>query len=172
MDLQLPARNTSKSRQKLRLYGTCVSCLVWSPMSAPPRFKRSSVQLLFQTGRFDPPRSRSQTPSSFSALPSFPPLQKQSPVSHQLHAMQADGELLLAALRRYLSMAKPPEQQEPPSHLRPPFNSRMETSGPRKESSKSRAVLAATAQVGSIKDPLTSVDGGFTVLGPHSGSGK
>lgn len=77
--------------------------------------------------------------------------------------MQADGELLLAALRRYLSMAKPPEQQEPPSHLRPLFNNRMETSGPKKESSKSRPVMTAKAQVGSIKDPLTSVDGGFTV---------
>lgn len=69
-------------------------------------------------------------------------------------------------------MAKPPEQQEPPSHLRPLFNNRMETSGPKKESSKSRPAMTAKAQVGSIKDPLTSVDGGFTVVGPHSGSGK
>ncbi|XP_056913826.1 receptor-type tyrosine-protein phosphatase N2-like isoform X2 [Takifugu flavidus] len=111
-----------------------------------------------KTDLFDSRRSRTQTPSSFSALPSFPPLQKQSPVSHQLHAMQADGQLLLAALRRYLSMG---EQQEPPSHLRPLFNNRMETSGPREESSKSRPVLTAKAQVGSIKDPLTSVDERF-----------
>lgn len=116
-------------------------------------FQNASIQafLLFQTDRLDSHRPRTQT---------------QSPASHQLQAVRADGELLLAALRRYLSMG------ERPSHLRPVFNNRMETSGPKKESSKSRPGLTATAQVGSIKDPLTSVDGGFTVLGPHSGSGK
>lgn len=138
------------------------SCLVWSLLSAPsrtPSFKRS-LTLLFQTDGLDSHRSR--TPPGYSALPSFPPLQKESAVSHQLHAMQAEGELLLAALRRYLSMAKPAEQQEPPAHLRPPFNNRMETPGPKKESSKSRPVMPAKAPVGSIRDPLTSVDGGFS----------
>lgn len=116
------------------------------------------LKSLFQTDRFDFRRPKTQTPSSFSTLPSFPPRQK-SPVSDRLRAMQADGELLLAALRRYLSVAKPAEQQEPPSHLRPLYNNRMETSGPKKESSKSRPVMTAKTQVGSIKDPLTSVDG-------------
>lgn len=143
-----------------------VETRIKSPVRSSESIASIQAFLLFQPDRLDSHRPRTQTPSSFSALPSFPPLQKQSPASRQLQAMRADGELLLAALRRYLSMA------EPPSHLRPVFNNRMETSGPKKESSKSRPGLTATAQLGSIKEPLTSVDGGFTVLGPHSGSGK
>lgn len=84
-------------------------------------------------------------------------------MSEQLLAVQADGERLLAALRRYLSMVTPAEQQEPQSRLRPFYNNEMETSGPRKETSNSRPVLAAQTQVGRMKELLTSVDGGFTL---------
>lgn len=82
-------------------------------------------------------------------------------MSDQLLALQADGQLLLAALRRYLSTVKPAEQQKPPSHLRPWYNDGMEPSGPKKETFKSRPVMTAKTQAGSIQGPLTSVDGGF-----------
>lgn len=94
----------------------------------------------------------------------------QRPASEQLLARRADGELLLAALRRYLTMVTPAEQQEPLSHLRPFYGNGMEPSGPKKETSNSRPVLTAKTQVGTMKDLLTSVDGGFcellTSLGP------
>lgn len=83
-------------------------------------------------------------------------------MSEQLLARQADGELLLAALRRYLSMA---EQQGPLSHPRGFYNDGMESSGPRKQTN-SRPGLTAKTQVGTMKDPLTSVDGTFTPDGP------
>lgn len=80
--------------------------------------------------------------------------------------MQADGDLLLAALRRYVSMVMPAEQPEPPSRLRPVYSNRMETSGPKKQTPNSRPVLTAKTEAGMMRDPLTSVDGGWTLGGP------
>lgn len=125
-----------------------------------PNFDASS----FQSDRFDFHRSKTQTPSGFSARPSFPPLQRQRPVSEQLLAMQADGQLLLASLRRYLSMAEPAAEQQ----LRPFYSNGAEPSGPKKEASNPRPVMTSKAPGGSMKEPLTSVDGGFTVRGPEA----
>lgn len=85
-------------------------------------------------------------------------------MSGRLRATQADGELLLAALRRYLSVVTPAEQQE--SHLRALYSNRMGTSGPRKETSDSRPVLTTKTQAGTIKDLLTSGAGGSAPDGP------
>lgn len=82
--------------------------------------------------------------------------------------MQADGQLLLAALRHYLSMGTAAEQREPLAHLRPVYNNGMEASGPKKETSNSRPELTAKTQAGAMQDLLTSVDGGFTLAGPKA----
>ncbi|XP_076601155.1 receptor-type tyrosine-protein phosphatase N2-like isoform X1 [Chaetodon auriga] len=120
-------------------------------------------------------RSKAQTstlrssPSSFSSLSSFSPLQKQRPPADQLLATQAEGDLLLAALRQYLSRhlslhrggLSPEEQEDPSSRLRPFYSNGIENSGLKKESSKSRPFKMGRTQGASAKDPLTSVDERF-----------
>lgn len=81
-------------------------------------------------------RSKAQTPSSFSSLSSYSPVQKQRPSADQLLRSRADGDLLLAALRQFL------------------YRGGIENSGLRKETSQSRPL-----KTGRTQDPLTSVDG-------------
>lgn len=117
----------------------------------------------FQSDRFqsgipaDFYRSKAQTPSDFSPLSSLSPVQKQRPPADQLLATQAEGELLLAALRQYLSVGVSPDQREDPlSRLRPFYSNGIENSGLKKET---RPLNMGRTQGGSVKDPLSSVDG-------------
>ncbi|KAM9349317.1 receptor-type tyrosine-protein phosphatase N2-like [Symphorus nematophorus] len=126
---------------------------------SPSDFYRSKAQT-------SPQRS---SPSSFSSPSSYLPLQKQRPPADQLLATQAEGDLLLAALRQYLSghvslhrVGMSPEEQEgPSSRLRPFYGNGIENSGLKKETSKSRPLKMGRTQGASVKDPLSSVDERF-----------
>lgn len=134
---------------------------------------------LLQSDRFqsgvsaDLSRSKAQTSSpstGFLPLSSFQPRQKPRPPSGQLLSTQAEGDLLLDALRQYLS-GRPPlrsggvspggAQEEDASllRLRPFYANWIENPGLRKESSKSRLLKMGRTQGASVRDPLTSVDG-------------
>lgn len=109
-----------------------------------------------------PALAQKSSPSIFSLLSS-----KQRPPATQLLATQADGDLLLAALRQYLSKhlslhvggVSPEEHEAPSSRLRPYYSNGIENSGLKKETSKSRLLNMGRTQGASAKDPLTSVDG-------------
>lgn len=132
--------------------------------------------LFLQAERFQPglpadfPHSKAQTsaqrspPSSFSSLSSFSPVLKQRPAAaDQLLATQADGDLLLAALRQYLSghlsLHRGEEQGGPSPRLRPFYGNGIENSGLKKETAKARPLMVERLPGASAKDPLTSVDG-------------
>ncbi|XP_078029087.1 receptor-type tyrosine-protein phosphatase N2-like isoform X1 [Epinephelus lanceolatus] len=125
----------------------------------PADFYRSKAQISAQKS----------SPSSFSSLSSFLPLQKQRPPADQLLATQAEGDLLLGALRQYLSghlslhgvEMSPEEQAGPSPRLRPLYSDGIENSGLKKETSKSRLLKLGRTQGDSVKDPLTSVDERF-----------
>ncbi|XP_070700752.1 receptor-type tyrosine-protein phosphatase N2-like [Pempheris klunzingeri] len=120
-------------------------------------------------------RSKAQTspqrssPSSFASLSSFSPQQKQRTPADQLLATQTEGDLLLGALRQYLSGrlspyrggVSPEKQEAPSSRLRPFYSNGIETSGLKKETSQSRLLKMGRTQGVSGKDPLTSVDERF-----------
>ncbi|XP_062285453.1 receptor-type tyrosine-protein phosphatase N2-like, partial [Scomber scombrus] len=121
-------------------------------------------------------RSKAQTvaekasPSSFSSsLSSFQPPQKQRPPADQLLDMQDEGDLLLGALRRYLSGRLSlhagggggQQQQAPLSRLRPSYINGIEISGLKKETSKSRLPKMGRTQGSPVKQPLTYVDERF-----------
>ncbi|XP_027144788.1 receptor-type tyrosine-protein phosphatase N2 [Larimichthys crocea] len=120
-------------------------------------------------------RSKAQTsaqrssPSGFSSLSSFLPAQKQRPPADQLLTTQAERDLLLGALRQYLSGhlslyrggMNPDEQEAPSSRLRPFYSNGIENPGLKKETSKSRLLKMGRTQGASVKDPLTSVDEKF-----------
>ncbi|MEQ2302317.1 hypothetical protein AMECASPLE_005576, partial [Ameca splendens] len=94
------------------------------------------------------------------------PLQKQGPLSNQLLASQADGDLLLAALKQYvlghLSLHSGGIKQEAPSPwLRPFYDNGIENPGLKMETSQSRLVKTGSSPVASAKEPLTSVDERF-----------
>ncbi|XP_042353947.1 receptor-type tyrosine-protein phosphatase N2-like isoform X2 [Plectropomus leopardus] len=147
----------------------------------PKTSSASSLSILGKSDRFQPGipadfyRSKAQisaqksSPSSFSSLSSFLPLQKQRPPADQLLATQAEGDLLLGALRQYLSGhlslhsgGMSPEEQEAPSpRLRPLYSDGIENSGLKKETSKSRLLKLGRTQGDLVKDPLTSVDERF-----------
>ncbi|KAM7400079.1 hypothetical protein PAMA_004670 [Pampus argenteus] len=118
----------------------------------PADFYRSKVQTVAQKA----------SPSSFSSLSSFQPLQKQRPPADQLVSMQAEGDLLLGALRQYLSGhlslqgggLSPEAQQAPSSRLRPFYSNGI-------ENSKSRLPKMGRTQASSVRDPLTYVDERF-----------
>ncbi|XP_029929442.1 receptor-type tyrosine-protein phosphatase N2-like [Myripristis murdjan] len=108
--------------------------------------------------------------SSFSPLSSLQPLQKERvPAATQLLGAQAEGELLMAALRQYLSgqlslqgeAGNPEDQEAPSSRLRPFYSNAIENSGLKKETSKPRLLRLGGSKVSSVKDPLTSVDERF-----------
>nr|XP_020468087.1 receptor-type tyrosine-protein phosphatase N2-like isoform X2 [Monopterus albus] len=120
-------------------------------------------------------RSKAQTsaqrssPSSFSSLPSLQTLQKQRPPANQLVVSQAEGGLLLGALRQYLSrqlslhggVVSPDQHEASLSRPRPFYSSRIENSGLKKDTLKSRLLKMGRTQEASVKDPLTSVDEKF-----------
>ncbi|XP_054878325.1 receptor-type tyrosine-protein phosphatase N2-like isoform X1 [Poeciliopsis prolifica] len=94
------------------------------------------------------------------------PLQKQKLLSSQLLASQADGDLLLEALRRFLSgrlslHSARMKQEAASPRLRPFYNSGVESPGFKKETSQSRLVKSGSSPVASAKEPLTSVDERF-----------
>uniref|UniRef100_A0A1A8DAQ8 Protein tyrosine phosphatase, receptor type, N polypeptide 2 n=1 Tax=Nothobranchius kadleci TaxID=1051664 RepID=A0A1A8DAQ8_NOTKA len=96
-------------------------------------------------------------------------LQKAGPPSSQLLTTQADRDLLLGALRRYLAghlfrhggRVNPSEQEAPSLRLRPFYNNGIENPGLKKETSKSRLLKAGRIPGASVKEPLTSVDEKF-----------
>ncbi|KAM7379775.1 hypothetical protein PAMP_005302 [Pampus punctatissimus] len=118
----------------------------------PADFYRSKAQTVAQKA----------SPSSFSSLSSFQPLQKQRPPADELVGMRAEGDLLLGALRRYLSGhlslqgggLNPEAQQAPSSRLRPFYSNGI-------ENSKSRLPKMGRTQESSVRDPLTYVDERF-----------
>ncbi|XP_029381160.1 receptor-type tyrosine-protein phosphatase N2-like isoform X2 [Echeneis naucrates] len=147
----------------------------------PKAWPAVSLSTVEKSDRFQPGlpadvyRSKAQTsaqkspPSSFSSLSSLQPQQKQRPLASQLLATQADGDLLLGALRRYLSgrlslhgsAARPEEQQAAPSRPMPFYSNGGENAGLKKETSKSRLLKMGRTQAASVKDLLTSLDERF-----------
>lgn len=132
---------------------SCMLCMCLCPFFQSDRFQSADLY-----------RSKSQTsaqkspPSVFSPLSS---LQKQRPLDRE-------GDLLLAALRQYLSGHLPlhggglnPEELEAASspRLAPFYSNGFESSGPKKETLKSRLLKMGRTQGASVKEPLTSVDG-------------
>lgn len=89
-------------------------------------------------------------------------MQRLRPAANELLTTKADGDLLLGALRRYLSRhgvlhggrVSPEEHDGPSSHLRPYYSTGIENSGLKKETSKTWL-----PKMGRTQDPLTSVDG-------------
>ncbi|KAM3866109.1 receptor-type tyrosine-protein phosphatase N2-like [Diretmus argenteus] len=116
--------------------------------------------------------AQKSSPPGFSSLSSFQPRPKERPPSSpQLLASQAEGELLVAALRQYLSgqlslqggAGNPEDQQAAASssRARPFYSNRIENPGLKKENVKSRLLKMGGAQGSSVKKPLTSVDERF-----------
>ncbi|KAM4729115.1 receptor-type tyrosine-protein phosphatase N2-like [Anableps anableps] len=107
-----------------------------------------------------------KTSSASSLSKPGKPVQKQKLLSNQLLASQADGDLLLAALRQYLSghlslHSGGMKQEAPSPRLRPFYNNGIENPGLKKEASQSRLVKTGSSPVASAKEPLTSVDERF-----------
>ncbi|XP_014902379.1 receptor-type tyrosine-protein phosphatase N2 [Poecilia latipinna] len=107
-----------------------------------------------------------KTSSASSLSKPGKPLQKQKPLSSQLLASQADGDLLLAALRRFLSgrlslHGAGMKQEAASPRLRPFYNSAVENPGFKKEMAQSRLVKTGSSPAASAKEPLTSVDERF-----------
>ncbi|KAF7647619.1 hypothetical protein LDENG_00169020 [Lucifuga dentata] len=100
---------------------------------------------------------------SFPSISSLQPQPKQRPPAARLLATQLEGDLLLATLRQYVSGQLSEDRETPPSssRLRPFYSNRIENSGLKKESSKSRLLKAGGGQGASVKDPLSSVDERF-----------
>ncbi|KAM4551303.1 receptor-type tyrosine-protein phosphatase N2-like [Odontesthes bonariensis] len=102
--------------------------------------------------------SQKSSPSSISSF-------QQRPPSDQLLATQADGDLLLGALRQYLSGhlslpsggVSPSEPDAPSLRLRPFYSNGVENPG----STKSRLLKMGRTQGASAKEPLTTVDERF-----------
>ncbi|XP_026168971.1 receptor-type tyrosine-protein phosphatase N2-like [Mastacembelus armatus] len=123
----------------------------------PPDFYLSEAQ------------TQKSSPSGFSSLSSLQTLPKQRPPADQLLTAQSEGDLLLGALRQYLSRhtslrgggLRPDEHEALSSRLRPFYGNRIETSGLKKETSKSRLLKMERPQGSSVKAPLTSVDERF-----------
>ncbi|XP_078143664.1 receptor-type tyrosine-protein phosphatase N2-like [Centroberyx gerrardi] len=110
-----------------------------------------------------------KTPSPAGLNPASKPLQKERPAAAQRLGSQAEAELLLSALRRFLSGqlalqgggGNPERQEAPSSRLRPFYSNGIENSGLKKETSKSRLLRMGGSQGSSVKDPLSSVDERF-----------
>lgn len=135
----------------------------------------SFLCLFFQSERFpaDFYLSQAQTspqksaPSSFSALSSLQPQQKQRPVAKQLLSAQSEGDLLLAALRQYLSGRlslhagglNPEELEAASPRLAPFYSSGFESPGLKTDTLKSRLLKMGRTPGASVKDPLSTIDG-------------
>ncbi|XP_030607491.1 LOW QUALITY PROTEIN: receptor-type tyrosine-protein phosphatase N2-like [Archocentrus centrarchus] len=140
------------------------------PKTSASSLSASSKSDRFQSGiPADFYRSKAQTlaqkspPSSFSSLSSFQPVQKQRPSANQLLTTQAEGDLLLGALRQYLSghASLHSGGVSPSERLRTFYSNGIQNSGLKKETSKSRLVNMGRTQGALAKDPLTSVDERF-----------
>lgn len=135
-----------------------------SSLSAPSKNDRFQSGIPADLYRSKPQISAQKSPpSSFSSLSSFQPVQKQRPPANQLLATQAEGDLLLGALRQYLSghASLHSGGASPSERLRTFYSNRIENSGLKKETSKSRLVNMGRPQGALPKDPLTSVDERF-----------
>ncbi|KAM6989487.1 receptor-type tyrosine-protein phosphatase N2-like [Tautogolabrus adspersus] len=141
-----------------------------SSQSAPGKSDRfqSGIPADFYRSMAQPSSQRSSL-SSFSPVSSVLPLQKQRPPPGQLLATQAEGDLLLGALRQYLSGhlslhgggASPDEQGAPSPRLRPFYSNRIENSGLKTETLQPRPLKTGRTQGAPVRDPLTSVDERF-----------
>ncbi|KAM4604706.1 receptor-type tyrosine-protein phosphatase N2-like [Polymixia lowei] len=114
--------------------------------------------------------SQKSSPPSFSSLSSFqPPRPERPPASSRLLGTGAEGDLLVAALRQYLSGqlslqgggVNPKDQEAPSSRLRPFYSNAIEHSGLKKEASKSKLLEMGGGQGGSVRAPLSTVDERF-----------
>uniref|UniRef100_UPI0037E96F76 receptor-type tyrosine-protein phosphatase N2-like n=1 Tax=Semicossyphus pulcher TaxID=241346 RepID=UPI0037E96F76 len=158
------SRNLQTYLQRLGLLPKTSSA---SSLSAPGKSDRfqSGVPADFYRSQAQPSSQRSSS-SSFSPVSSFLPLQKQRPPPDQLLATQAEGDLLLGALRQYLSGhlsphsggVSPDEQEAPSSRLRPFYSNGIENSGLKTDP---RLLKVGRTQGALVKDPLTSVDERF-----------
>ncbi|XP_054451925.1 receptor-type tyrosine-protein phosphatase N2-like [Anoplopoma fimbria] len=160
------SRNLQTYLQRLGLLPKTSSASSLSSQSKSDRFQ-SGIPADFYRSKAQI-SSQKSSPSGFSSLPSFLPLQEQRPPDEQLLATQAQGDLLLGALRQYLSghlslhggRVSPEEQEAPSTRLRP-FYSGAENPGLKKDTSKSRLLKLGRTQGASVKDPLTTVDERF-----------
>ncbi|XP_037644575.1 LOW QUALITY PROTEIN: receptor-type tyrosine-protein phosphatase N2-like [Sebastes umbrosus] len=161
------SRNLQMYLQRLGLLPKTSSASSLSTPSKSDRFQ-SGIPADFYRSRAQVSAQKS-SPSSFSSLPSFLPQQKQRPPADQLLATQGRRELLLGALRQYLSRhlslhdggVNPEEQEAPSPRLRPLYSNGIENPGLKKETSKPRLLKLGRTQGASVKDPLTSVDERF-----------
>uniref|UniRef100_A0A8P4KMF0 Receptor-type tyrosine-protein phosphatase N2 n=1 Tax=Dicentrarchus labrax TaxID=13489 RepID=A0A8P4KMF0_DICLA len=159
------SRNLQTYLQRLGLLPKTPSASSLSPQGKSDRFQ-SGIPADFYRSKAQTSAQRS-SPSSFSSLSSFLPVQKQQrPPADRLLATQAEGDLLLSTLRQYLSGhlslhrggVGPEEQEAPASRLRPFYSNGIENSGLKKETSKPRLLKMGRTQGAAVKDPLTSVD--------------
>uniref|UniRef100_A0A8P4KMM0 Receptor-type tyrosine-protein phosphatase N2 n=1 Tax=Dicentrarchus labrax TaxID=13489 RepID=A0A8P4KMM0_DICLA len=162
------SRNLQTYLQRLGLLPKTPSASSLSPQGKSDRFQ-SGIPADFYRSKAQTSAQRS-SPSSFSSLSSFLPVQKQQrPPADRLLATQAEGDLLLSTLRQYLSGhlslhrggVGPEEQEAPASRLRPFYSNGIENSGLKKETSKPRLLKMGRTQGAAVKDPLTSVDERF-----------
>ncbi|XP_074544444.1 receptor-type tyrosine-protein phosphatase N2-like [Halichoeres trimaculatus] len=158
------SRNLQLYLQRLGLLPKTLSA---SGLSAPGKSDRfQSIPQDFYRSKAQLQSSQRSSPSSFSPVSS---LQQQRPPPDQLLAMQAEGDLLLGALRQYLSGrlslhregVGPGEQEAPLPRLRPFYSSGKENSGLTKETLRPRPLDFGRTQGALSKDPLTSVDERF-----------
>ncbi|XP_070774384.1 receptor-type tyrosine-protein phosphatase N2-like [Enoplosus armatus] len=162
------SRNLQTYLQRLGLLPKTSSASSLSAQSKSDRFQPGGPADFYRS-KAQTSTQRSSPSSGFASLSSFLPLQKQRPPADQLLATQAEGDLLLGALRQYLSGrlsvhrggVSPQEQEAPSSRLRPFYSNGIETSGLKKELPKSRLLKMGRTQGASVKDPLTSVDERF-----------
>ncbi|XP_040911140.1 receptor-type tyrosine-protein phosphatase N2-like [Toxotes jaculatrix] len=161
------SRNLQTYLQRLGLLPKMSSAASLSPPGKSDRFQ-SGIPAEFYRSKAQTSAQKS-SPSSFSPLSSLQPLQKQRPLGKQLLASQSEVDLLLDALRQYLSgrlslhggAVSPEEHEAPSSRLRPFYGDGIENPALKKESSKPRLLKMGRTQGASVKDPLTSVDERF-----------
>ncbi|XP_056149252.1 receptor-type tyrosine-protein phosphatase N2-like [Lampris incognitus] len=110
-----------------------------------------------------------KTPSPASVKTPSKPSRQGRPLATNLLSTEAKGDLLMAALRQYLSgqlslqgeVGNPRNQEAPSPHLRPFFSNGVESSGLKKETSNDQLLKTGGGQGSTVKDPLTSVDERF-----------
>ncbi|XP_023281957.1 receptor-type tyrosine-protein phosphatase N2-like [Seriola lalandi dorsalis] len=164
------SRNLQTYLQRLGLLPKMSSAAGLSTPSKSDRFQ-SGIPADFYRSKAQTSAQKSP-PSSFSPLSSLQPQQKQRPLANQLLAAQSEGDILLGALRQYLSRhlslhsggmsPEEPEEHEAASpRLTPFYSNGIENSGLKKEASKSRLLKMGRTQGASVKDPLSSVDERF-----------
>ncbi|XP_076005158.1 receptor-type tyrosine-protein phosphatase N2-like [Genypterus blacodes] len=159
------SRNLQAYLQRLGLLPKSPSS---SGLSSPGKSERfqSGIPADFYRSKSQQAGAQKSSAPSFPSLASLQPLPKQRPPVAELLATQAEGRLLLAALRQFLSGQLSLQGggvgvEAPASRLRPYYSNRVESPGLKKESSKSRLLKMGGGQRASVKDPLSSVDERF-----------